>query len=96
MALINKNNTLFLGTQEYHLRPLSYTKDIHDFEDKDGKELYRQDADLDEINRMKADMGDGYYKVWREFSTQTKPAKWIVWPHSITEGWCERLEGSLP
>jgi hypothetical protein len=35
MALINKNNTLFLGTQEYHLRPLSYTKDIHDFEDTD-------------------------------------------------------------
>jgi len=66
------------------------------FEDKDGKELYRQDADLDEINRMKADMGDGYYKVWREFSTQTKPAKWIVWPHSITAGWCEKLEGILP
>ena len=66
------------------------------FEDKDGKELYRQDADLNEINRMKSDMGDGYYKVWREFSTQTKPAKWIVWPHSISQDWCERLEGYLP
>ena len=66
------------------------------FEDKDGKELHRQDANLDEINRMKSDFGDGYYKVWREFGTTTKPAKWIVWPHSITEGWCERLEGVLP
>jgi hypothetical protein len=45
---------------------------------------------------MKSDFGDGYYKVWREFGTTTKPAKWIVWPHSITEGWCERLEGVLP
>ena len=45
---------------------------------------------------MKSDFGDGYYKVWREFSTQTKPAKWIVWPHSITAGWCEKLEGILP
>ena len=66
------------------------------FEDKDGKELHRLDADLDEINRIKLDFGDGYYKVWREFSTTSKPAKWIVWPHSITEGWCERLEGILP
>ena len=65
------------------------------FEDKDGKELHRQDADLDEINRIKGDMGDGYYKIWREFITTTKPAKWIVWPHSITEGWCERIEGTL-
>ena len=66
------------------------------FEDKDGNELHRRDATLDEINVMKADFGDGYYKVWREFSTSVKPAKWIVWPHSITEGWCERLEGILP
>jgi hypothetical protein len=35
MSLINKDNTLFLGTQDYHLRPLSYTKDIHNFEDTD-------------------------------------------------------------
>lgn len=35
MALINKDNTLFLGGQEYYLRPLSYTKDIHNFEDTD-------------------------------------------------------------
>ena len=66
------------------------------FEDKDGKELHRRDANLDEINIMKSDFGDGYYKVWREFSTVNKPAKWIVWPHSITEGWCDRLEGILP
>ncbi len=45
---------------------------------------------------MKLDFGDGYYKIWREFSTASKPSKWIVWPHSITEGWCERLEGVLP
>jgi hypothetical protein len=66
------------------------------FEDKDGNELYRYDADLDEINRMKLDFGDGYYKIWREFATPVKPAKWIVWPHSLTNGWCERLEGVLP
>ena len=35
MALINKNNTLFLGAYEYNLRPASYTKDIHNFDDTD-------------------------------------------------------------
>jgi hypothetical protein len=45
---------------------------------------------------MKSDFGDGYYKVWREFSTQVKPFKWIIWPHSVSQDWCERLEGILP
>jgi hypothetical protein len=35
MALINKENTLFLGVADYNLRPASYTKDIHNFEDTD-------------------------------------------------------------
>jgi hypothetical protein len=35
MALINKENTLFLGIDDYNLRPASYTKDIHNFEDTD-------------------------------------------------------------
>lgn len=50
MALINKNNTLFLGTQEYHLRPLSYTKDIHDFEDTDY--WYAEFFNHDSINHL--------------------------------------------
>jgi len=35
MALINKDNTLFLGSTSYNLRPISYTRDIHNFEDTD-------------------------------------------------------------
>ena len=35
MALINRDNTLFLGAYEYNLRPASYTKDIHNFDDTD-------------------------------------------------------------
>lgn len=35
MALINKDNTLFLGVHDYNLRPASYTKDIHNFDDTD-------------------------------------------------------------
>jgi hypothetical protein len=64
------------------------------FEDGNGKELIRKDADKNEINRLKSDK-DGYCKIWREFQTTTKPNKWIVWPHSESKGWCNKIEGNL-
>lgn len=65
------------------------------FEAEDGSEIYRQDAQVDEIERMKNDP-DGYYKVWREFHYIGIPYKWVVWTYSQSKGWCERLEGYLP
>jgi hypothetical protein len=56
--------------------------------------LYRKDADKFEIQRMMNDP-DGYCKVWREFQTAIKPKYWVVWPHSESKGWCERITGNL-
>jgi hypothetical protein len=64
------------------------------FKDKDGNDLYRKDADKDEIKNMKNDP-DGYCKVWREFQTPIKPSSWIVWPHSESKGWAEPITGNL-
>jgi glycosyltransferase involved in cell wall biosynthesis len=64
------------------------------FEGSGGKELIRKDADKNEINRLKSDK-DGYCKIWREFQTAEKPNKWIVWPHSESKGWCDKIEGNL-
>ena len=64
------------------------------FRDKNGKDLYRQDANPDEINGMKNDP-DGYCKVWREFQTKEKPHDWIVWPHSLSKGWADPIIGIL-
>jgi hypothetical protein len=64
------------------------------FEDENGKELYRLDANKDEIQRMKNDP-DGYCKVWRSFYTDKTPYKWIIWPHSESQGWTQRLTGTL-
>ena len=64
------------------------------FKDENGKDLYRQDADTNEIARMKQDK-DGYFKLWRTFVTPSKPASWIVWPHSVSKGWCTPLTGKL-
>ena len=64
------------------------------FHDENDETIYRQDADINEINRMKNDP-DGYCKVWREFQTSHKPKYWVVWPYSISKGWCDRLTGNL-
>lgn len=64
------------------------------FEDENGVELKRADANESEIRRMKNDP-DGYCKIWRSFETDIEPYKWVVWPHSKEHGWCDRIEGVL-
>lgn len=64
------------------------------FKDKEGKDVYRKDADKDEIARMMADP-DKYCKVWREFNCEEMPHSWIVWPHSVAKGWCDPITGFL-
>ena len=64
------------------------------FKDKDGNDLYRQDADASEVLRMKNDP-DNYCKVWREFQTEIMPSSWIVWPHSEIKGWADPITGNL-
>jgi glycosyltransferase involved in cell wall biosynthesis len=65
------------------------------FHSEDNETIYRKDADKDEIQRMINDP-DKYCKVWREFQTTKKPKYWVVWPHSISKDWCERITGNLP
>ncbi len=64
------------------------------FEDEFGNEIYRHDATEDDIIQMKNDP-DGYCKLWRQFHATAKPARWIVWPHSKSHGWCDRLVGDI-
>ena len=64
------------------------------FHNKSDETLFRQDADVNEITRIKND-SDGYGKIWREFNTQEKPSYWVVWPFSKSKGWCERITGNL-
>lgn len=64
------------------------------FKDAEGVDIYRKDADPNEIRNMMNDI-DGYCKIWREFQTNIKPNSWIVWPHSQSSGWCEPITGLL-
>lgn len=64
------------------------------FHGENNETIYRQDANKEEIDRMFKDP-DKYCKVWREFNCEQKPRYWVVWPHSESKGWCERIVGSL-
>ena len=64
------------------------------FKNDKGEDMFRKDADKDEILRMKNDP-DEYCKVWREFQTDKKPSSWIVWPHSISKGWSDPITGVI-
>jgi len=69
------------------------------FEREDNSLIYRQDADINEIKRLlgeaKDPSGDKYIKLWRTFNTAEKPHHWVVWPHSVSKGWGERITGNL-
>jgi hypothetical protein len=64
------------------------------FKDKQGKDVYRQDADKNEITVMFNDP-DKYCKVWRTFNVEEPPHSWLVWPHSVSKGWAEPITGNL-
>ena len=64
------------------------------FKDEDGEDMFREDADSEEIKRMKSDT-EGYCKIWRSFETSKRPSSWIVWPHSISKGWSDPIIGHI-
>jgi len=64
------------------------------FKDENNNDIYRKDADSNEIETMKKDP-DGYCKIWREFESIKKPHSWIVWPHSKSKGWSDPIVGNL-
>lgn len=79
----------------YHWVPLNdYTFWAVAFLDANGNELARLDATKEEITQMKNDP-DGYCKLWRTFFPSAQPKSWVIWPHSESQGWCDRLTGNL-
>jgi glycosyltransferase involved in cell wall biosynthesis len=64
------------------------------FHNEKDETIFRKDADINEINNMMRDP-DGYCKVWRDFQTVHKPKYWVVWPHSKSKGWCDKITGNL-
>jgi len=106
----NPPNPLFSTLEEYENSLLSRFKhciDVHKshfhendydfwviaFEKHDGEVLARVDVDENEVNNLLSTSGE-WVQIWKEYDGP-KPDKWVVWPHSKSKGYIERLEQNL-
>jgi hypothetical protein len=66
-------------------------------EDKNGNEIYRQDANKEEVQQMLSVSveADKFVHVWRNFYSEESPVKWVIWPHSESKGWLDRIVGNF-
>ena len=64
------------------------------FEDEDGTPIHREDLNKQQINTY-LNSSEDTFNLWKEFETVRQPQKWIVWPHSESKGWLEKIEGKL-
>jgi hypothetical protein len=81
---VNKNK---FDKSDYDFWAIIFTDDV-------GYEISRKDCNQGEIRNLMDTPAD-FVLIQREFNTAIKPTKWVVWPHSISEGWLERMEGNL-
>jgi hypothetical protein len=67
------------------------------FKDKNGNEIFRADADFNEIKSIKNASGEGhFYHIWRSFECEEMPHSWLLWPHSKSKDWCTIIEQEIP
>ena len=64
------------------------------FEDENNTPIKRLDADKTEIAQFLNNKGE-WGQIWRTFETDIQPHHWVVWPHSVSKGWIEKITGNL-
>lgn len=64
------------------------------FEDEENNPIFRQDVSGDELNKF-IKQSDDWILLWREFLTEKQPHHWVVWPHSKTKGWLNKITQNL-
>ena len=93
--------TMFKHCIELNKNKLNKTHFDYDFwaiiyEDDVGVSLHRHDWNQNDIIQcLNANSSNAVIQIHSEFHTEMKPHKWIVWPHSKTKGWLEKIESSL-
>lgn len=80
----------FIDVQKSNFKENDYTFCAVIMEDKDGNSVYRQDLNAAQIAH-KIQHSEDWINIQVEMRGQ-RPYKWIVWPHSKTKGWCEKIE----
>lgn len=66
------------------------------FLDQNGEDLYRKDANSNEIkNLISESPTDNFIHIWREYEDSIRPHSWRVWPYSKSKGWCDKIEEKI-
>lgn len=66
------------------------------FLDEEGNDIYRRDADENEIkSSLSSSESDQFIHIWREYEDSKRAHSWRVWPHSKSKGWCDRIEQKI-
>ena len=64
--------------------------------DKDGKDIFRQDMEGNELKTLiNSDPNDKFIHIWREYNDNKQPTSWRVWPYSESKEWCDRIEQNI-
>jgi Glycosyltransferase (GlcNAc) len=64
------------------------------FDDENGVAIQREDLNEGQVKEIMA-RKDQWTNFERFFLTDKKPAKWVIWAHSKSKGWAERIEHIL-
>ena len=60
------------------------------FHNEKGDTIFREDLNEEQIISIKSDP-DGYCKIWKEFPSIKKPDHCVIWPHSKSQDWCDKI-----
>ena len=65
------------------------------FKDENNKEMYREDANKEEIGKALQNSKDGICHISRSFETIKRPTRYVILPHSVKHGWCKEISESI-
>jgi glycosyltransferase involved in cell wall biosynthesis len=83
-----------IRVQRKVLKPMDYDFWVVAFHDENDRTIFREDAQKDEIQQTMRG-NQSHFEIWREFYAYKKLKYWVLWPHSASKGWCNRLTGKI-
>ena len=79
-----------------HFKEADYDCMIVAFDDADGNSVFRDDWNEERIKSNFSHPGEGFsFENIFNINHDKDPVKWVMWGHSKSKGWAERLEGQL-
>lgn len=82
-----------INIHKTHFNETDYDFWVIAFEKNDGTVLARLDANESEISQILSQSKE-WLDIWKQY-IGPKPDKWVVWPHSKSKGYVERIEQQL-